>query len=83
MNAASEAMRVVAEHYLRLAEKTSDPQERQKYVIYAATYAEIIERSSLREIEVVATTRREEQKRRRETDLAPELKPGSHLRLVS
>jgi hypothetical protein len=39
------ALRALAERYLRLAKMTADPRERNKFFNYAAVYADLSERS--------------------------------------
>ena len=39
------AMRAMAEGYLRLAKTSFDPQDRKKFLNYAAVYAELVDRS--------------------------------------
>jgi hypothetical protein len=44
-NQATNALRVLAEKYLRLAKTTADPRERNKFFNYAAVYADLSARS--------------------------------------
>ena len=41
----ADAMRAMAERYLRLAETTSEPKERTKFLDYASIYAQLSEQS--------------------------------------
>jgi hypothetical protein len=45
----SEAMRVMAAKYLRLAQGTKDPRERSKFFDYAMIYAQLLEPAERRE----------------------------------
>jgi hypothetical protein len=45
----ADAMRAMAERYLRLAKMTSEPTERTKYLDYASIYAQLSEQSERRE----------------------------------
>jgi hypothetical protein len=45
----SDAMRVMAERYLRLAKTTKDPRERSKFFDYAFVYAQLSKQAERRE----------------------------------
>jgi hypothetical protein len=45
----ADAMRVIAEKYLKLAKATVEPNERRKFLEYAALYAQLSEQSEQRE----------------------------------
>ena len=45
----AEAMRILAEKYLRMARTSIDPDERRKFLEYATLYAELTDRSERQE----------------------------------
>jgi hypothetical protein len=50
----ADAMRAMAERYLRLAMTTSNPKERTKFLDYASIYAQLSEQSKRKEASTIA-----------------------------
>jgi hypothetical protein len=53
----ADAMRAMAERYLRLARMTSEPTERTKFLDYASIYAQLSEQSERREAPTIVADR--------------------------
>lgn len=54
MQKQADAMRAMAERYLRLAMTTSNPKERTKFLDYASIYAQLSEQSKRKEAPTIA-----------------------------
>ena len=59
----TDAMRAMAERYLRLAKTASEPNERAKFLDYASIYAQLSEQSERQDAQkTIAETERTKQK---------------------